>query len=288
MRWSQGDVREGMIVTTSVGDRLGKVISCGAETFVVEKGRFSPKDYELRYDHILNVDDGGITYSLTDLESGFGASAAPSTEAGWRADAGSRTEAGSRAETQPRRAAAAATAAAATTARETNGSAAARASESLSAAARDETSGRQEARIPLMEEEIGIEKIARESGHVRIHKTVKVEQKHITVPVTREDVVIERVAAATNGEPLHASEATFQEQTLDVPLHEEEVKVSKRPRLREEVVVRTVIQAVQRDASADLRHEEAEIEDTRSGRLANRSAEETSPSRTGYGAPGRR
>ena len=72
MRWNQRDVTQGMIVTTSVGDRLGKVISCGTDTFVVEKGVFSPKDYELRYDHILKVDSGGITYSLTDLESRFG------------------------------------------------------------------------------------------------------------------------------------------------------------------------------------------------------------------------
>ncbi len=259
MRWSQGDVREGMIVTTSVGDKLGKVISCGAATFVVEKGMFSPKDYELRYDHILNIDGGGITYSLADLESRFGSTAAAGEPASAR--------------TGPPAA--------------TTGAAAPRATESVTGETRDQATGRQEVRIPLMDEEIGIEKVARESGHVRIHKTVTVEQKHITVPVAREDVVIERVAA-TSGEPPRASEATFQEQTLDVPLHEEEVKVTKRPRLREQMVVRTVIQAVQQDASADLRHEEAEIEDTRSGRHTARGAEETRELPSGYGAPGRR
>lgn len=256
MNWNQRDVREGMIVTTSVGDRLGKVISCGTDTFVVEKGVLSPKDYELRYDHIISIDSGGITYSLQDLESRYG--------------------------TTPREAAATATAAGTTGATAT-----AKAAESTAARSRTEASPGQEVRIPLMDEELGIEKVARESGHVRIHKTVTIEQKHITVPVTREDVVIERVAATTNGEPLRASEAAFQEQTLDVPLHEEEVKVTKRPRLREQMVVRTVVQAVQKDASADLRHEDAEIEDTRSGRLSGRQAD-TSEYPSGYGAPGRR
>jgi uncharacterized protein (TIGR02271 family) len=247
MSWNPSQIKEGMIVTTSAGDRLGRVISCGTDTFVVEKGRLSPKDYELRYDHVLSVDSGGITYSLADLQS------EPTFESETTGES------------------AAATAAAAAVPVET----------------REEATARHEVRIPLMEEEIGIEKVARESGHVRIHKTVVTEQKHFTVPVTREDVVIERVAASsTDGEPLRASEAAFQEQTLDVPLYEEEVRVSKRPRLREQMVVRTVVQAVQRDATADLRHEEAEIEDTRTGRLSDRGTQETTE--LGYGAPGRR
>jgi uncharacterized protein (TIGR02271 family) len=267
-----------MIVTTSVGDKLGKVISCGTDTFVVEKGLFSPKDYELRYDHILKVDSGGVTYSLTDLESRFGPAVANLGAARTAASSAPST-----AETTTRT-----TATAAETAAAAARTATTKAPEPLTARARDETTtSRQEVRIPLMEEEIGIEKVARESGHVRVRKTVKTEQKHITVPITREDVVIERIAA-TNGEPLRASEATFQEQTLDIPLHEEEVRVSKRPRLREQMVVRTVIQAAQQDASADLRHEEAEIEDTRSGRFASKSTSESNEYPSGYGAPGRR
>ena len=42
--------------------------------------------------------------------------------------------------------------------------------------------------------------------------------------------------------------------------------MSKRSRLREQMVVRTVVEAVQKDASADLRHEECEVEDTRPAR----------------------
>jgi uncharacterized protein (TIGR02271 family) len=130
-----------------------------------------------------------------------------------------------------------------------------------------------------MEEEIGIEKVSRETGHVRIHKTVKTEEKHFSVPVTREDVVIERVSAS--GEEV-SSESAFQEQTLDMPLHEEEVQVTKRSRVREQIVVHPVMQAVEKEASASLRHEEAEIEDTRGRTL--RSADGVT--RPGYSTPG--
>ena len=48
-----------------------------------------------------------------------------------------------------------------------------------------------------------------------------------------------------------------------MPLYEEEVRVSKHPILEEEVVVRTVAHSVEREGTAMLRHEEAEVEDTR-------------------------
>ncbi|HEY4395152.1 MAG TPA: YsnF/AvaK domain-containing protein [Polyangia bacterium] len=246
MKWSRNDVRAGMGVTSTRGERLGNVIRMGAETFVVEKGVFFPKDYELRYDHITALSGDQISYSLSDVDSRLGA---PAEAAGAPA-----APALARAAPVP----------AATPARAP-----------AVAPAKPE-----EVRIPLMEEEIGIEKVTRETGHVRIKKTVKTEEKHFTVPVTREDVVIERVSAT--GEEV-ASELAFQEQTLDLPLHEEEVEVSKRTRVREQLVVHPVVQAVEKEASVSLRHEEAEIEDTRGRTLRNAGESTTRP---GYGAPG--
>ena len=78
MRWTRNDVHDGMSVTSTKGDRLGKVISRSAETFVVEKGVFFPKDYELRYDHITDMGSGGISYSLSDFESHLGSTASVS------------------------------------------------------------------------------------------------------------------------------------------------------------------------------------------------------------------
>jgi uncharacterized protein (TIGR02271 family) len=230
-----------MFVMGTQGERIGKVIRCDdPETFVVEKGVFFPKDYELRYDHITDVAGGTIRYALTDFLRGRNLEETATSAAPARATATAETEA-----------ATAATAAAVAT--------------PISAArrgeARAETNARDEVRIPLMREEIGIEKVARESGHVRIHKTVHTEEKHFTVPVTREEVIIEHVAVGRDS-PMSA-DASFQEDTVDVPLYEEEVRVSKRPYMEEEVVVRTVARSVEREGTAMLRHEEAEVEDTR-------------------------
>lgn len=64
MRWTRDEIRAGMSVTSTRGERLGNVIRTGPETFVVEKGVFFPKDYELRYDHITALSGDQISYSL--------------------------------------------------------------------------------------------------------------------------------------------------------------------------------------------------------------------------------
>ena len=238
MRWDATSVRNGMFVMGTQGERIGKVIRCDDDTFVVEKGVFFPKDYELRYDHITDVSGGTVRYALTDFLRGRDIETAASKPA---AEA---REAAATAATAAAPVAGAATATAAATARRV-----------------ERSQDREEIRIPLMREEIGIEKVARESGHIRIHKTVHTEEKHFSVPVTREEVIIEHVAIGRDA-ALTGDDA-FIEDTVDVPLYEEEVRVSKHSVLEEEVVVRTVAQSVEREGTAMLRHEEAEVEDTR-------------------------
>jgi uncharacterized protein (TIGR02271 family) len=246
-----------MAVTSTKGERLGNVVRVGSDTFVVEKGVFFPKDYELRYDHITSLEGEQIGYSLSDTDSRFG-SLAETARAGTAATA-------------------AATAARAASAVPPAPPARATAPTPIG------TSRREDVRIPLMEEEIGIEKVSRETGHVRIHKTTKTEEKHFSVPVTREDVVIERVSASEEDARL-SPELAFKEQTLDLPLHEEDVQVTKRTRVREQIVVHPVIQASEKEASASLRHEEVEIDDTRGRTLRDTDGDVTRP---GFGAPGR-
>jgi len=257
MRWTRNEVRTGMTVTSTKGERLGNVVRVGSDTFVVEKGVFFPKDYELRYDHITSLYAEEIGYSLSDTDSRFASPA--------------ETARAHPAATAPPAAApsVAAPPASVPTTRKT-------APPSVG------TTRKGDVRIPLMEEEIGIEKISREAGHVRIHKIVKTEEKHFRVPITREDVVIERVSASEEDARL-SPELAFKEQTLDLLLHEEDVQVTKRARVREEIVIHPVIQAAEKEAFASLRHEEAEIEDTR-GRAVRSS--DGGPTRPGFGAPG--
>jgi uncharacterized protein (TIGR02271 family) len=145
--------------------------------------------------------------------------------------------------------------------------------------------------MALMDEELDIEKVPRETGHVRVRKVVRTEEKHVTVPIRREDVVIERVPVSRDAAGLSAAEAgyqepMFQEETLDILLHEEELQVTKRPVVREEVVVRTVMHAGEKEAVATLRHEEAEFEDTRAPAKARAEERESSPEPRGYASPG--
>jgi uncharacterized protein (TIGR02271 family) len=242
-----------MFVMGTQGERIGKVIRCDDDTFVVERGVFFPKDYELRYDHITDVSGGTVRYALTDFLRGREVEAAASQPAAAPRGAAADTPNGPTAATAP-----------------------AKARGDGTSAARDEI------RIPLMREEIGIEKVARESGHVRIHKTVHTEEKHFSVPVTREEIIIEHVAIGRDA-ALTGDDA-FVEGTVDVPLYEEEVRVSKRSILDEEVVVRTVAQSVEREGTAMLRHEEAEVEDTRrTGRLSANPSDYGDPDT--YGEP---
>src|SRR4029078_7191824 len=156
MRWDKTSVRNGMFVMGTQGERIGKVIRCDNDTFVVEKGVFFPKDYELRYDHITDVSGGTVRYALTDFLRGRDL------------------------EAQKPAATAGETAVSATAAAGATGAAGA----AGTAQRAERSSEREEIRIPLLREEIGIEKVARESGHVRINKTVNTEEKRFSVTVT--------------------------------------------------------------------------------------------------------
>jgi hypothetical protein len=66
MRFDLGRVREGMTALSTKGEKLGKVIRCDDESFVVEKGLFFRKDYELYYEYVTEARGGELIYALED------------------------------------------------------------------------------------------------------------------------------------------------------------------------------------------------------------------------------
>lgn len=113
------------------------------------------------------------------------------------------------------------------------------------------TSG--ERRIQLVGEVLNVHKQRVQRGEVRITKEVITENKTLEVPVTREELVIERV-------PGEGRQATGQigsgEKEVRVPLSEERVSVEKRPVVNEEVRVgKKQVQDTKR-VSDSVRHEE--------------------------------
>jgi uncharacterized protein (TIGR02271 family) len=61
----RSDLREGMTVYSSDGEKLGKVLSCEASTFIIEKGFFFPKDYVARYDEVADASQDDIRLIAT-------------------------------------------------------------------------------------------------------------------------------------------------------------------------------------------------------------------------------
>jgi uncharacterized protein (TIGR02271 family) len=59
-------IKEGQKVRSLEGTNLGKVVACSADTFIIEKGFFFPKDYMARYDDIAEIREDEIWLAISD------------------------------------------------------------------------------------------------------------------------------------------------------------------------------------------------------------------------------
>jgi uncharacterized protein (TIGR02271 family) len=123
-------------------------------------------------------------------------------------------------------------------------------------------------RLQLREEQLDVEKESVQAGEVRLRKEVVTEQRNIEVPVTHEEVVIER-HAATGSEPAEGEIGEGEE--VRIPLREEEVRVEKTPVVREEVSVHKRQVQDTEQVSETVRREEARIENQGDARVSERS-----------------
>ena len=60
MERTRQDVKEGLVVRTADGEKLGRIVRCEADSFVIEKGIFFPTDFVARYDDVADVRDGEV------------------------------------------------------------------------------------------------------------------------------------------------------------------------------------------------------------------------------------
>jgi uncharacterized protein (TIGR02271 family) len=114
-----------------------------------------------------------------------------------------------------------------------------------------------EARIPLREEQLNVEKQKVQKGEVRVHKEIITEQQHIDVPVTREEVVIEHLPAS---EARSTNAPISQGETIRIPVSEEQVNVSKKTVETGEIDVRKRAVQDEQHVSGTVRREEPRIE----------------------------
>lgn len=107
--------------------------------------------------------------------------------------------------------------------------------------------------IQLKEEHLRAEKEV-DTGEVDVRKEVRTEQQQFTVPVEREEVVIERRPAGGR------AAGDIKPEQIRIPVKEERVKVTKEPVVREEVTVGKRKVRETRTVSGDVRKEELVVD----------------------------
>lgn len=112
-----------------------------------------------------------------------------------------------------------------------------------------------EARVTVSEEELSVGKRQHRAGEVGVDKRVETEHVRESVPVTREEVTVERRPA----EMAASGQARIEEDEIRIPVMEEELVVEKRAVPKEELVVKKHQVQDQEIVEADLRKERAEI-----------------------------
>jgi uncharacterized protein (TIGR02271 family) len=113
--------------------------------------------------------------------------------------------------------------------------------------------------MPVREEELTVNKERREAGRVRLRKDVVEERQSLNVPVTHEEVRVERVPV----DEQHASDLgpdAFTEKDIDVPLMGEQVVTDKRAHVAEEVRLRKQAVTDQQRVSDTVKKERVRVE----------------------------
>ena len=133
-----------------------------------------------------------------------------------------------------------------------------------------------ERRIQLRGEMLRAVKQKVEKGEIRLRKDIVTENQTISVPVTREEVVVERVSAG-EAEPLSGS--IGDEGEIRVPVSEERVNVVKEPVVTGEVRVRKRAVQDNQQVTDTVRHEEVRVENEGAVNVKDQSKGKTGPGR---------
>jgi len=121
-------------------------------------------------------------------------------------------------------------------------------------------------KVQLHEEELRVQKQPVQTGEVRVGKEVVTEHKTIEVPVTREEVVIERhpISGSASSGSIRAGEE------IRIPVKQEEVHVDKVAVAKEEVSVGKQTTHTTETVSGDVRKEKVKIEEEGKANVKNK------------------
>ncbi len=111
--------------------------------------------------------------------------------------------------------------------------------------------------IPVIHEELSVDKYVRETGKVSISKQIKEYEELVDVPLMREKVVVERVPINQFVET--APEVRHEGDTMIIPVVEEQAFVQKRLMLIEELHVTKQVFETHQPQRVTLRKQEVDI-----------------------------
>lgn len=89
--------------------------------------------------------------------------------------------------------------------------------------------------VPVVEEELSVDKQRRETGRVQVHTNTVEEQQSVNIPVTREHVEVERVPVDKELPVDQINVQNMQNRDIVMPVMGEEVVAEKRPVVKEEI-----------------------------------------------------
>jgi len=295
---SQYQFREGDDVLGSDGEKVGSVHSIGSNYLVVEKGFFFPTDYYVPFGAVASYDDAdgkvylnlskadalnsgwdaqpgdgdsyGTSTMTTDASSTFGAAAGTTTTAmadSFSTDA-QRIDADYNDDLATRRGAISDDAISAdidTTFTDTTMTG------NVGYAGTDRANRTQDDDhivVPVHEEELVATKREREAGEVQITKNIVSEERTLEVPITEERVQVTRRVVDRAGD---SGDMAFREETIEVPLTTQEVELQKRVRVSEEIEIdREQVQTTQ-SVSGSVRREVVDVNETTAVETGSRS-----------------
>jgi uncharacterized protein (TIGR02271 family) len=112
-------------------------------------------------------------------------------------------------------------------------------------------------KLRLREEQLLAQKQQVQAGEVRLHKDVVTEEKSINVPVSHEEVYIERRPVSGN---VPADTPISEDETYSVPVRAEQVQVTKQPVVTGEVNVGKRVVQENQQVKDTVQREEARVE----------------------------
>jgi len=224
---NMGEVMKGAEVYDANGEKVGKVVEVGRNSFKVEKGFIFHKDMHLPMSAVARMHDNHIHLNVAkDQAMTMGAEQLPAEGHEWY---GMNTR---------------------ETGHTTDRAMTGREGENIS--------------VPVVEEELKAGVREKEGGMARVTKNVVEEQKSIDVPVKHEEVFVTQRAVNRAATP---EDMKMMDRDIEVPLKQQEVVTSKEAVVTGEVNIRKDVKRDTERVTDTVRREEVHVEDAGNKRV---------------------